>query len=112
MLQIKQRLIIQLIKNEYNKFVDKNVILNLKPLIVSVQIIEMSQSLRGSVFLVKVMTLVLSMFSFMILAAHQLCIQSRSGCIRVQSFSELITGTILISSTKIRHMEYLITLQR
>jgi len=110
MLQIEQSLVIQLIKKEHNQCIDKYVILNLKSLIGSVQVIEMSQSLRGSVFLVEVMTLVLSMFSFMILAAQQPCLQSRSGCIRVQSFSELIT--ILMSSTKIRHLEYLITLQR
>jgi len=112
MLQIEQSPVIQLNKKEYNQCVDKNVILNLKSLIVSVQITEMSQSLRGSVFLAKVMTLVLSMFNFMNLASHQPCIQSRSGCITVQSFSELITGTVLMSSTKIRHLEYLITLQR
>jgi hypothetical protein len=112
MLQIEQSLVIQLIMKEYNQCVDKNIILNLKSLIVSVQIIEMSQSLRGSVFIVKVMTLLLSMFSFMILAGHQPCIHSRSGCIRMQSFSELITRKILVSSTKIRHLEYLITLQR
>lgn len=52
MLQIEQSLVIQLIKKEYNQCVDKNVILKLMSLIVSVQITEMSQSLRGSVFLV------------------------------------------------------------
>jgi len=60
MLQIEQSLVIQLMKKEYNQCVDKNVIFNLKSLTVSVQIIEMSLSVRGSVFLVKLMTLFLS----------------------------------------------------